>query len=262
MNREIVRALRLIGEQGTALSADGSVTLVAPAGPETLPAADVAQMMREGLLARSRSAVVRTAEGRAYLRRALAEGPGDAFAAQHRVAVCRTVGAAVVAENVAESPLAWLATRKDKDGRPMISAEAYEAGRRLSAEYARGHRQARITQSWDASGVRSDAARDGLSVSEAAQDGRRRTEAALAAVGPGLAEVLVAVCCEEVGLEAVEKRQRWPARSGKVVLRLALDRLAAHYGIGTVAVGGGGGGRWLVAWGAADYRPRIGGAAA
>ena len=38
-------------------------------------------------------------------------------------------------------------------------------------------------------------------------------------------------------LEATEKRFRWPPRSGKIVLKLALDRLAAHYGIAMLARG-------------------------
>jgi hypothetical protein len=63
----------------------------------------------------------------------------------------------------------------------------------------------------------------------------------------------VAVCCEEVGLEAVEKRQGWPARSAKVVLRLALDRLAHHYGIAAAAKGPTH--HSVVSWGAPGYRP-------
>ena len=256
MRREIVRALKLIGERRAACAADGSVTLGAPSGPQTVAAAAVAAMVREGLLARCREGVARTAEGRMALRRALAEVPEDAFAEQHRERVARPGGEDAVAQNAAECPLAWLATRKDRDGRPLISAEEAAAGRRLHADFARGTQQARVTQSWDVTGVRGGARRDGLSVSEAAEDARRRTEAALATVGPGLAEVLVAVCCEEIGLEAAEKRLGWPARSGKVVLRLALARLATHYGIAGAAVGGPA--RRLVHWGAADFRPRAG----
>lgn len=243
------RALRLIGERRAALSADG--TLALDAG--TLEATTVSAMVSDGLLARIGDTVARTAEGRMALRRALAEVPDDAFAAQHRVPVMRVIAGEAVVENAAESPLAWLATRKDKDGRPMLSPEEVEAGRRLAADYARGHQRSRVTQSWDVSGVRGDAPRDRMSVAEAAVDARRRTELALSAVGPGLAEVLFSVCCEEIGLEAVEKKQRWPARSGKVVLRLALQRLAVHYGLGEAAVGGPA--RALVQWGAADYRP-------
>ena len=36
-------------------------------------------------------------------------------------------------------------------------------------------------------------------------------------------------CCCLEGLEAAEKRLGWSARSGKIVLRIALMRLHQHY---------------------------------
>lgn len=39
------------------------------------------------------------------------------------------------------------------------------------------------------------------------------------------------ICCELKGLEEAEKSQCWPQRAGKVVLQLALTRLARHYGL-------------------------------
>lgn len=52
---------------------------------------------------------------------------------------------------------------------------------------------------------------------------------ALVFLGPGLAEVALRCCCFLEGLEQTEKRMGWAARSGKVVLRIALQRLVLHY---------------------------------
>jgi hypothetical protein len=37
------------------------------------------------------------------------------------------------------------------------------------------------------------------------------------------------VCCFLEGIEAAEQRLGWAARSGKIVLRIALQRLHRHY---------------------------------
>ena len=51
----------------------------------------------------------------------------------------------------------------------------------------------------------------------------------MAEVGPGLSDVLWRVVCEGEGLAEAEKGLGWPVRAGKLVLGLALDRLAQHY---------------------------------
>lgn len=134
----------------------------------------------------------------------------------------------------AESPLAWLARRTDKAGRPMVDPAQLLAGERLRADFTRAGLTPSITTRWDATGVRGSAPEAFPDMVLAA---KARLNRALAAVGPELSGVLVDVCCFLKGLEQVERERAWPARTTKVVLGLGLDRLARHYGLETSATG-------------------------
>lgn len=62
-------------------------------------------------------------------------------------------------------------------------------------------------------------------------DAKRRFDAAVDHAGPGLADILWRVVCAGEGMRDAETALGWPARAGKVVLTLALDRVANHYRI-------------------------------
>lgn len=143
-----------------------------------------------------------------------------------------------VAVDLEESPLGWLARRRARDGRSLIAPTQLIAGERLRADFTRAGMAPRLTANWDAV-TRSDqrGRTPGLNVSEAALAARQRLTRALEAAGPEFSGLLMDVCCFLKGLEQVERERRWPARTAKVVLSLALDRLARHYGLSEAARG-------------------------
>ena len=130
----------------------------------------------------------------------------------------------MVTVNLAESPLGWLRSRG------LVDARQFAAGEQLRADYERASIAPSVTMRWaervDGGG------HDGLDPTSAQIAAKRRFDTAIAAAGPGLADILWRVVCAGEGLPSAEKALHWPARAGRLVLTLALDRLAAHYGIG------------------------------
>lgn len=130
-----------------------------------------------------------------------------------------------VTVNLAESPIAWLHARGHLDDR------LFGAGERLRADYERAELAPSVTMRWDP--VRIQGSGDGsLTPHERQIAAKARFDGALAAAGSGLADVLWRVVCAGETLPDAERAMAWPARSGKVVLRLALDRVADFYRIG------------------------------
>ena len=129
-----------------------------------------------------------------------------------------------VTVNLAESPLGWLRSRG------LVDARQFEAGERLRADYELAALGPRVTMRWD--GAPLDSGRSGAAPIDPATAhiaAKRRFDAALAALGGGLSDVAWRVICAGEGLPVAEKYLGWPARSGRLVLTLALDRLADHY---------------------------------
>ncbi len=161
----------------------------------------------------------------------------DKFRAQHLLLSEREImteaGTASVIVNDSESPLAWLARRKGRDGRAMISPDQFIAGEKLRADFTRGNLTPRVTSNWSApsgGGSRGSGGSAG-EMTDLIVASRQRVRLALQACGPEFSGLLMDVCCFLRGLEDVEHERGWPPRSAKVVLQLALDRLARHYGL-------------------------------
>ena len=70
------------------------------------------------------------------------------------------------------------------------------------------------------------AAAAGVDPTTAQLAAKRRFDAAVAAVGPGLADMLWRVVCAGEGLPVAEKALGWPAAPAASCSALALDRLA------------------------------------
>jgi hypothetical protein len=136
-----------------------------------------------------------------------------------------------------------------------------EAGERLRADYWFAHLSPRVTANWSALAPSDRSRRGSPSNAAALRDeviaAKERVMRALNAVGPEVAGVLVDICCELKGLEEAEKANGWPQRAGKVVLPIALTRLARHYGL----IGGDETHRrqrsGLRHWGSEDYSPTL-----
>ncbi|MDZ4134637.1 MAG: DUF6456 domain-containing protein, partial [Paracoccaceae bacterium] len=157
------------------------------------------------------------------------------FAAQHRVWDTRTVtedeGPRRVRYNLAESPVAVLARRRDKDGKPFLDPELVDAAERLREDFELAQMGPRVAQNWDRFLTGGD--RGGYSADAGPAEGPRgardRVSGALRDLGPGLGDMVLRCCCFLEGLEVAEQRMGWSARSGKIVLRIALQRLRRHY---------------------------------
>lgn len=147
-----------------------------------------------------------------------AEGPRRRPAGDGRRAV-RTVTV-----NLAESPLAWL------HARGHLSDRLFDAGEALRRDYEAAQLSASITMRWDPVRVKSTGER-GLAPTERQTLARQRFDGAIRAAGRGLEDILWRVVCAGEALPEAEKTLGWPVRSGKLVLRIALERVAEFYRI-------------------------------
>lgn len=135
--------------------------------------------------------------------------------------------ARTVTVNAAESPLGWLYARGH------VSRRQYEAGERLRLDWERAQLDPRVTMAWDAAPISRSRGSAGAApdLSGSQVDAKRRFEAAVSEAGPGLSDILWWIVCAGEGMRDAESALGWPARAGKLVLTIALDRVADYYRI-------------------------------
>ncbi|MEE2527038.1 DUF6456 domain-containing protein [Hyphobacterium sp. HN65] len=138
-----------------------------------------------------------------------------------------------ITSDISDSPLARWMRPDAKTGKSWLTDDEFEAGERLRADYHRSMMTERVTSDWNSylapAATGSRAGRGDAPAS--AMAAQQRVRSALEAVGPGMDRILSAVCLREKGLEVVETEESWPRRSGKIVLKLALQQLGRHYGM-------------------------------
>jgi hypothetical protein len=255
LSREGARLLRELGEPGRYVALDptdeGSLILRCARdgvslGGGRFPISAAQELRRHDLAeevgARSRPTFRISEAGLGRLKRHRA-AIDQAFAAQHQELVEERIDIggrkASVTVNAAESPLDWLRRRKDQDGKLLIDDACFQAGERLRRDLTFAAMLPKVTANWSAgvSDKTRGGARDPAAATDTAIAARQRVSQAFEAVGADLADLLIDLCGFLKGLEEIERDRGWPQRSGKVVVKLALARLADHYGLKRAARG-------------------------
>lgn len=164
-------------------------------------------------------------KGRLLAERAIVEGRQTSATS---LGAARKTGrrpARSVTVNLAESPLGWLKARG------LVTSRQFDAGEQLRTDWERACLAPSTTMRWEATppGRAARGPHDPAGATDAQLAARRRFDAAVAAAGSGLADILWRIVCAGEGMREAERALGWPARAGRVILTLALDRLADHY---------------------------------
>ncbi len=206
----------------------------------------------------ARQRLTLTSAGRAKVARLDASADLDPFRAQHLPVMAQEIrdgGETIrVRVDMNESPLAWLAARRGTTGQPLVDKTCLDAGERLRSEMTKAQMLPKVTANWSPNAACGNSGIGNLNPSEQSLAARQRMTLALRAVGPDFADLLIDICGFLKGLEQIEQERHWPARSGKVVLGLALARLCDHYGMTRQAIGPARS-LGLRHWGSEDFKP-------
>lgn len=134
--------------------------------------------------------------------------------------------------NLGESPVAWLARRKDASGRPWLAPAEVAAGERLRLDGEIALSGPSLTMRWDALPRAGGGSSARVEPTDRALSAAARVEAALTACGPRLRVMVERVCIHGASLQLAEQDLSLRRRQGKTVLKQGLQALAEHYGIG------------------------------
>ncbi len=236
----VTRALGRMATPGAALAPDGDGYAVFAKGDRRrrplarLPSHVVRELETSGAIAAlADGAFMLTQAGRARIRRGEAEA-GENYLAQHAEIISRHIaeGAGTVRSVRGlelNASVRRLGALRDASGAPWLSGAELAAAVRLRNDWEAG--QGGLVRGSDWSAPPKGGGRRGPgSALEGAMafhcDARRRVADALASIAPPLRRVVERVCLYDDGLEALERAEGWPARSGKLALKLGLAQLA------------------------------------
>lgn len=238
------RALERLCVGGAVLAADrGGGYAVFPNGDRRrrptvrVGASEMRALESAGAIARREGdAFVITDAGRARVRRDGAVA-GEAFLAQHVEIISRDVidrdgDITRVRGGEPNAVLRRLAALRGADGERWLDAAELAAAGRLWTDWQRSQIGQARGSDWTApplgSGGRGGG--NGQEVAMATRcDARRRIADALQRLAPPLRRVVERICLHEEGLEALERAEGWPSRSGKLALKLGLAQLAVGF---------------------------------
>jgi hypothetical protein len=105
------------------------------------------------------------------------------------------------------------------------------AGEKLRQDYESAAMGPQVTMKWDVAslGRQKRSSHEPLAQSERMIMAKQRFDSALTALGSDLSDIAWRVICAGEAISGAERVLGWPQRSGKIVLKIALDRLANYY---------------------------------
>ncbi|MEP6342504.1 MAG: DUF6456 domain-containing protein [Maricaulaceae bacterium] len=123
-----------------------------------------------------------------------------------------------------------LSKERGPNNTPFLSAAEVQAGELFQRDYNSFYGGGNITQSTES--VRVDRTRQNTVERDMVRslDSGRAYKAAVDVLGPSLDQAAFIICGEGKSLDQLEREQSWSRGSGRMILKLALQRLTLHYG--------------------------------